>query len=60
MKLGDKITVNVDYVEFDKRGRQHKRVKSTRGEVVYIHPKKRFCVLEVQLPGGSYRETVSC
>lgn len=61
MKLGDKITVTVDYSEFNKKTMRYQALKrGVTGKVVYIHPKNRFCVMEVQLPGGSYRETVSC
>ena len=64
MKLGDKITKPVSWLEIEKHGRRGggnmRKHENAVGTVVYIHPRGRFYTLEFKFPGGSFRESFSC
>lgn len=64
MKLGDKITKPVYWLEIEPAGRRGggnmRRHETATGTVVYIHPRGRFYTLEFKFPRGSFRESFSC
>lgn len=64
MKLGDKITKPVHWLEIEPSGRRGggnmRKHEVATGTVVYIHPKGRFYTLEFTFPGGSFRESFAC
>ena len=64
MKLGDKITKPVRWLEIEQHGRfgggNMKKHEVATGTVVYIHPKRRFYTLEFKFPHGFFRESFLC
>ena len=51
MKVGDYVTRKSVAMSGDFRNSIY-----LTGEVIFVHPKGRFFVLEAQLPGGKVRE----
>lgn len=60
VKLGDKIRIwpkTISAYE-EREDRRRKKIRmAPRGTVVYIHPLRRFCVLEFKVRGGVIRES---
>ena len=57
VKRGDRIVKPIEWMA-EKTGLGHReKEKRLTGTVVYIHPRKRFYILEFHLPHGSFRES---
>lgn len=58
MKIGDKVTKALSWGDISKEGAHgHPDKVVATGTVVYIHPKRRFYVLEFTFPAGKFRES---
>lgn len=56
MKIGDKVSrIPLTFMSVDKG--QKVRTKRKTGTVVYIHPKKRYHIVEFETAGGPIRES---
>lgn len=59
MKLGQTvIRTPLTFTDFDLKARKP-IIRPMRGTVVYLHPCRRFCVLEFASPLGPIRESFS-
>lgn len=63
MKVGDKVTKKIDWINVSRTGpawakttRKEARSEAT-GTVVYVHPRGRFYTVEFCFPFGSFRES---
>lgn len=56
MKVGDKVTRQMQWMEqVGRRGMEERN--SAKGTVVWVHPRRRFYVVEFDFNGKTFRET---
>lgn len=60
MRVGDKVTrlpVTIEYPVITDRGIIKSERRTVCGMVIYIHPERRYHVVEFDMPGGPVRES---
>lgn len=57
MEVGDKVTRYPTTFENTERDLAERKIRPLTGTVVYIHPKKRFHVVEFEVNGEKFKES---